>query len=95
MANEPIDPVAQRAFQVEAEGKSAFGEENWKKAIEGVGRQMEAGQLTPNQLQEKLARPGAAGTIFYDGIANASEADWRAWRDAQPNRRRRIEKAAR
>jgi len=56
---------------------------------------MEAGQLTPTQLQEKLARPGAATTIFYEGMSAAPEAEWRAWRDAQPRRKERIDRAKR
>ena len=95
MTNEPIDPLARRASQVEAEGKSAFGEENWNKAIQSVGRRMESGELTQGALLEKMARPNAASQIFYDGISQSSEEDWRKWRDSQPRRRERIERAKR
>jgi len=87
--------LAQRAAEIEAQAKGAVGEEHWKAAMRSLEEQVKTGSLTQHDLLQKMSRPDAASQLFNDGISNASEADWRAWRDAQPNRKRRIEKAAR
>lgn len=90
--SDPDEMLARRAGEVESEGKRAHGEENWQRAMRGVEQQLKNGAIDQTDLLRKLGKADAAGSLFNDGIANASEADWRAWRDAQPHSKARIDR---
>ena len=96
MTNDPNEALARRAAQVESEVEAfAGGKEHWQGAMKNLTRKVETGDLTQAELVHKMGKQSAAGDLFYQGMAESDESTWRAWRDAQPNRRRRIEKAAR
>jgi hypothetical protein len=87
------EALARRAAQVEQEAEAAAGgKEHWQGAFKSLARKVESGDLTQAELVQKMGRQTAGGDLFYQGISESDEATWRAWRDAQPNRKRRIEK---
>ena len=93
MTNEEL--LARRAAEIEAAGKAAEGEANWARAMKGIEEQLKAGTIDQMDLVRKLGKSDAAGALLNDGIANASEKDWREWRDAQPRRKARIDSTRR
>jgi hypothetical protein len=82
--NTPVDPLARRAAQVEAEGKAIGGAEAWEGVVRNMGQKMERGEVSVFDLRQRLAKPNAAGELFNENIADCDESTWRAWRDAQP-----------
>lgn len=86
------DLLARRAAEIEQQGKAEQGEEAWTAAMRGIGQQLKDGKIDQTDLARKLGKADAAGQLFYDGISNADEKDWRAWRDAQPHRKARIDR---
>ena len=89
------DALARRAAQVEAEAKANGGEDTWKGIMKSLEQKIARGDMAPTELGHKLTRPNAASEIFNSSIADTDEATWRAWRDAQPKRKARIDGAKR
>ena len=62
------DPVVkQRADQVAAAGKAAFGE-SWDGVIRGVGERLVSGRLTQGELMDKVNRANAHYEVFKEGM---------------------------
>jgi hypothetical protein len=95
--------LARIMAQREAEIRQHAGSDEFAQgAIKGIERMMTrsdpahltgADPLTQAGLMENITRPDNAGRMFSDGIASAPEEDWRKWRDSQPRRRERINRA--
>jgi hypothetical protein len=92
MVDNNNDLLARRAAEVEQQGR-AGQKEHWESAMRGIEKQINADKMTSADLIQRLAKRDAAGSLFNDGIASASEEDWRKWRDSQPRRRERIERS--
>jgi hypothetical protein len=95
MSNEDDAALARRAAVVEAEAKAAYGEENWAAAMRSLTRQVAEGRLEGADIAKKMCKPTAVADLFYQAAGEMSDADWRAWRDSQPKRAERIERAKR
>jgi hypothetical protein len=92
MADETnLDPIARRAVQIEEAGKKAYGEANWKAAMDSLTKKMADGAVSQAELVHGLSRPDAAAQLFNNNIADSDEKSWREWRDSQPRRKSRIE----
>jgi hypothetical protein len=96
MAENVNDPFVQRIAQVDQQGKADKGE-HWEAAMRGHQKRMQrddpahvdgSDAATPADLAARVVRSDAVGRLFSDGIANADEKDWRAWRDSLPDRQR-------
>jgi hypothetical protein len=89
------DALAKRANQIEEAARTAHGKDNWESALRSLGRQVADGKLEEGDLVKKMGRRDAVDQLFYEGIPNAEEKDWRAWRDSQPRRKARIDSVKR
>jgi hypothetical protein len=89
------EALARRAAAVEAEAKAAYGEDAWAGAMRSLTEQVKSGKLEQTDIVRKLNRENAATDLFYQAAGEMLEKDWRAWRDAQPKKRARIDEAKR
>jgi hypothetical protein len=82
------DAMQRRAAQVEQEARQRHGDEAWAASMRALEVKMRRGDISPSDLERKLARENAASQLFNENIGDADEKDWRAFRDNLPDRRR-------